>query len=104
MAIKITLADDHKITREGLLNMLEDEPDGPKWSSYYFFDYDEVVEKYRDVFFDMEKRTYFSTWKKGKEREGNEKTDHAHISGYTFSEDLRRFFTGNGLSCECPEK
>ncbi len=27
MAIKITLADDHKITREGLLNMLEDEPD-----------------------------------------------------------------------------
>jgi tetratricopeptide (TPR) repeat protein len=31
------------------IDMLEDEPDGPKWSSYYFFDYDEVVEKYRDL-------------------------------------------------------
>jgi hypothetical protein len=27
-----------------------------------------VVEKYRDVFFDMRKRTYFSTWKKGKRK------------------------------------
>ncbi len=30
-------------------DMLEDEPDGPRWSSYWLFSLEELIEKYRDI-------------------------------------------------------